>query len=72
MRPLLDTSIVIAADVGELEGELAISSVTLAELHSASWSPRPPRRGTYRGGRRLVIQGLTTIPAECAIQPDRC
>jgi hypothetical protein len=33
MRALLDTSIVIAADVGGLEGELAISSVTLAELH---------------------------------------
>jgi toxin FitB len=33
MRALLDTSIVIASDVGELEGELAISSVTLAELH---------------------------------------
>src|SRR5438876_137472 len=33
MRALLDTSIVIASDVGELEGKLAISSVTLAELH---------------------------------------
>jgi toxin FitB len=33
MRALLDTSIVIATDVGELEGELAISAVTLAELH---------------------------------------
>ena len=33
MRALLDTSIVIASDVGELEGELAISAVTLAELH---------------------------------------
>ena len=33
MRALLDTSIVIATDVGPLEGELAISSVTLAELH---------------------------------------
>jgi toxin FitB len=33
MRSLLDTSVVIATDVGELEGELAISAVTLAELH---------------------------------------
>ena len=33
MRALLDTSIVIASDIGELEGELAISTVTLAELH---------------------------------------
>jgi predicted nucleic acid-binding protein len=33
VRALLDTSIVIATDVGVLEGELAISAVTLAELH---------------------------------------
>lgn len=33
MRALLDTSIVIATDVAALEGELAISAVTLAELH---------------------------------------
>ena len=30
---MLDTSVVIAADVGPLEGDLAISCVTLAELH---------------------------------------
>ncbi|TVZ04103.1 type II toxin-antitoxin system VapC family toxin [Trebonia kvetii] len=33
MRALLDTSVVIASDIGELNGELAISAVTLAELH---------------------------------------
>jgi predicted nucleic acid-binding protein len=33
VRALLDTSIVIASDVATLEGELAISAVTLAELH---------------------------------------
>ena len=33
MRAILDTSVVIARNVGPLEGELAISSVTLAELH---------------------------------------
>jgi len=33
MRALLDTSVVIADGVGPLEGELAISAVTLAELH---------------------------------------
>ncbi|MGH3994841.1 MAG: type II toxin-antitoxin system VapC family toxin, partial [Pseudonocardiaceae bacterium] len=30
---VLDTSVVIAQDVPELDGELAISAVTLAELH---------------------------------------
>lgn len=33
VRALLDTSVVIATDVGRLDGELAISCVTLAELH---------------------------------------
>lgn len=33
MKAILDTSVVIATDVGALEGELAISSATLAELH---------------------------------------
>ncbi|MDA8185148.1 MAG: type II toxin-antitoxin system VapC family toxin [Actinomycetota bacterium] len=30
---VLDTSVVIARDVGPLEGELEVSAVTLAELH---------------------------------------
>ena len=33
VRAILDTSVVIAADVEPLEGELAISAITLAELH---------------------------------------
>ena len=33
MRAVLDTSVLIATDVPELEGELAISSASLAELH---------------------------------------
>lgn len=33
MRAILDTSVVIASDIGRLDGELAISSATLAELH---------------------------------------
>ena len=33
MKAILDTSVLIATDVPPLEGELAISAVTLAELH---------------------------------------
>ncbi len=33
MRAILDTSVVIATDIGPLDGELAISAITLAELH---------------------------------------
>lgn len=33
MRAILDTSVVLATGIGPLDGELAISAVTLAELH---------------------------------------
>ena len=33
MRAILDTSVLLATDVAELEGELAISAASLAELH---------------------------------------
>ncbi len=33
MKALLDTSVLIATDVSELEGDLAISAASLAELH---------------------------------------
>lgn len=33
MKALLDTSVLIASDVPPLEGELAISSASIAELH---------------------------------------
>lgn len=33
VRAILDTSVVIATDIGPLDGQLAISSITLAEMH---------------------------------------
>lgn len=33
MKAILDTSVLLATDVAELEGELAISTASLAELH---------------------------------------
>ena len=56
MRALLDTSVVIAADVGPLDGDLAISSVTLAELHFGVLvaKERPVRAERLR--RLLVLQ----------------
>ena len=33
MKAVLDTSVVIATDIGPLEGELSVSAVSLAELH---------------------------------------
>ncbi|WP_235916472.1 type II toxin-antitoxin system VapC family toxin [Antrihabitans cavernicola] len=33
VRALLDTSVVIATDIAPIDGDLAISAITLAELH---------------------------------------
>lgn len=33
MKAILDTNVIIATDIGPLDGELAISTATLAELH---------------------------------------
>lgn len=56
MRALLDTSIVIAADVGVLEGELAISSVTLAELHFGILVAKTAETRAERLRRLSVLQ----------------
>ena len=56
MRALLDTSIVIAADVGGLEGELAISSVTLAELHFGILVAKTTETRAERLRRLSVLQ----------------
>src|ERR1700746_3589908 len=56
MRALLDTSIVIATEVGKLEGELAISSFTLAELHFGVLVARDPATRAERLRRLSVLQ----------------
>lgn len=56
MRAILDTSVVIATDVGPLDGELAVSAVTLAELHFGvlAAKSRPARAERLR--RLLLLQ----------------
>lgn len=56
MKALLDTSVLIAADVGELEGELAISSASLAELHFGVLVASDPVTRAERLRRLSVIQ----------------
>lgn len=56
MRALLDTSIVIATDVDVLEGELAISAVTLAELHFGVLVARDADTRAERLRRLSVLQ----------------
>jgi predicted nucleic acid-binding protein len=68
MRALLDTSIVIATDVGELEGELAISSITLAELHFGVLIARDPATRAERLRRLSVLQRrFDALPLDDAV-----
>lgn len=56
MRAVLDTSVVIATDVAPLDGELAISSITLAELHFGVLVAREPAVRAERLRRLSVLQ----------------
>lgn len=68
MRALLDTSIVIATDVAELEGELAISAVTLAELHFGVLLARDPATRAERLRRLSVLQRqFDALPLDDAV-----
>jgi hypothetical protein len=68
MRALLDTSIVIAADVGVLEGELAISSVTLAELHFGILVAKTAETRAERLRRLSVLQRqFDALPLDDAV-----
>ena len=68
MRALLDTSIVIATGVGELEGDLAISSVTLAELHFGVLVARDPATRAERLRRLSVLRHrFDALPLDDAV-----
>jgi toxin FitB len=56
VKALLDTSVVIASDVGPLDGELAISAVTLAELHFGVLVAKERKVRAERLRRLLVLQ----------------
>lgn len=58
MRAVLDTSVVLAADVPGLEGELAISAITLAEVHFGVLVARSQSVRAERLRRLLLIGRL--------------
>ncbi len=68
MRAILDTSVVLAADVGPLEGELAISAITLAEMH---FGVLVAKTGSVRAERlrRLLVLHRTfdALPLDGAV-----
>lgn len=56
VRAVLDTSVVIATDVGPLDGELAVSSVTFAELHFGVLMARDSATRAERLRRLSILQ----------------
>jgi predicted nucleic acid-binding protein len=67
-RAILDTSVVIAADVAPLSGELAISAVTLAELHFGVLVARTSEARAERLRRlTLLHQGFEALPVDDAV-----
>lgn len=56
MKAILDTSVVLATEVAELEGELAISAATIAELHFGVLVTADPAVRAERLRRLSVLQ----------------
>ena len=68
MRAVLDTSVVLASDVGELDGELAISVATLAELHFGVLVAREPAVRAERLRRLTVLaRRFDPLPVDEAV-----
>lgn len=68
MRALLDTGVVIATDVPPLEGELAVSAVTVAELHFGVLVARDAHVRAERLRRLTLLQRLfDALPVDDAV-----
>ena len=68
MKAILDTSVVIAMDVPQLDGELAISAITLAELHFGVLVARDHRIRAERLRRLSVLQRkFNPLPVDDAV-----
>jgi predicted nucleic acid-binding protein len=68
MRAVLDTSVVIATDVGPLPGELAISAATVAELHFGVLVADDPSVRAERLRRLSIVQRqFTALPVDDAV-----
>ncbi len=58
MKAVLDTSVVLATRLGPLDGELAISAATLAELHFGVLVTPDPTTRAERLRRLSIIQRI--------------
>ncbi|BBY95645.1 hypothetical protein MGALJ_53140 [Mycobacterium gallinarum] len=68
VRAILDTSVVIASDVLPLEGELAVSAITLAELHFGVLVAKGRNVRAERLRRLLLLQRtFDAVPVDDAV-----
>lgn len=68
MRAVLDTSVVIATDVGPLQGDLAVSTATLAEMHFAVLVTNDPGIRAERLRRLSILQRqFDSLPVDDAV-----
>ena len=68
MKAVLDTSVLIATDVSPLEGELAISAASLAELHFGVLVAADPAIRAHRLRRLSVFQTrFDALPVDEAV-----
>ena len=68
MRAILDTSVVLAHGLQPLEGELAISAITLAELHFGVLIAKESGIRAERLRRLLILQRtFDALPLDSAV-----
>ncbi|MCX6522195.1 MAG: type II toxin-antitoxin system VapC family toxin [Actinobacteria bacterium] len=68
MKAILDTSVVLSTGLPRLEGELAISSATLAELHFGVLVTKDPTVRAERLRRLSVLQRtFDAVPIDDAV-----
>lgn len=68
MKAILDTSVIIAAGIEPLDGELAISAITLAELHFGVLVAKKGDVRAERLRRLLQIQrDFDPLPLDAAV-----
>ena len=68
VRAILDTSVVIATDVQPLDGELAISAITFAELHFGVLVANEQKVRAERLRRLMVVQRkFDALPVDNAV-----
>lgn len=56
MKAILDTSVVVAPEIGHLAGDLAVSTITVAELHFGILIAKQPEIRAERLRRLLTLQ----------------